>query len=150
MAKSIFEQIVDRSIETLSASDLEGLTVIEYAAFYSCTSLKSVEIPNTVERIGSLSFSGCAGVSDITIPSRVNNIESLAFQTWTSLKNVRFEQPAGMEITLPSAGASGGMFYIKSAYAINVYTDNETIKNYNWSADNRTATLYHLDGTLWE
>ena len=65
------------------------------------------------------------------------------------MATVRFEQPSGMEITLPKAGSTEGMFYSKTARPMDVYTDNETIKNYAWASDNITATFYHLDGTTW-
>lgn len=198
MAKSVFEQIVDRSIVTLSQDDLRGVKNIGLYAFRNCSKLTDINMPNSVTLIGNYSFAGCsklasvvmtdsvtrignsafasctaltnitlsenlteigvqafqsAGLTSITIPSKVAVINPLAFSNTLStsaLTSIRFEQPLGMSVTLPQAGNGNGAFYSKSAKAISVYTDNETIKNYNWSADNRTATIYHLDGTLWE
>ena len=61
-----------------------------------------------------------------------------------------FSQPSGMSVELPTSGSSTGLAYFKSAREITIYTDNEDIKNYDWSGDNVTATFYHLDGSAWE
>lgn len=129
MAKSLFEKIVDRSITVLTEEDLKSVTSIGDLCFYLCTSLTSVTIPKNVYYIGRLSFANPNGSMAIT--------------------DVYFNQPSGMDVTLPTAGSSDGIFRVKTARAMNIYTDNETIKNYAWSSDNITATLYHLDGTAW-
>ena len=219
MAKTLFEQIVDRSATVLTEKDLNGITKItEYAmaylnldvleipknineidgyAFAYSTLPNNMEIPKNIstigeglfyyskvtkiidtwgiDYIGELMYSNCTSLTDITIPEYIKVIKNNAFGNCTNLKKVTitknvneigvqvwsntlgamaitdayFQQPSGMTVTLPAAGSSTGMFYVKTARSMNVYTDNETIKNYAWSSDNITPTFYHLDGTAW-
>ena len=112
----------------------------------------SINIPDSVETIGDNAFFNCRTATTITIGASVSKIGTKAFATnaqTVALKIVTFRQPAGMTITLPGSGAANGMFYCKKAYSITVYTDNEAIKNYEWTTDNVTATFKHLDGSDW-
>ena len=52
---------------------------IGYSAFYGCSSLKSITIPNNIITIGGAAFSGCSSLDTITIPMSVINIGSYAF-----------------------------------------------------------------------
>lgn len=150
MAKSIFEQIVDKSVVSITKEDLKGATAVGETALYQCNVLESIELPDTIVGIYQNAFNGCSALTSITIPNKVSQIGNASFGSCSALTEIRFEQPLGREIILPTAGSVYGMFYNKSAIATNVYTDNETIKNYDWASDNRTVTFYHLDGTIWE
>ena len=140
---------LQNTITTLTQDDLKGCNKIANYIFYGCSSLTSVTLPNTVLSIGERSFYNTSALTDLTINAEVSSIGSLAFYGTSKIKNITFLQPAGATISLPTAGSSKGMFYVKTARAVNIYTDNETIKNYAWSTDGVTATLYHLDGTAW-
>ena len=50
-----------------------GITNIGTFAFYGCTSLVSVEIPDSVVTIGQSSFSGCVSLDSITLPDSVDS-----------------------------------------------------------------------------
>ena len=58
-----------------------GKKVVSIAndAFYHCTSLVSVEIPDTITSIGSAAFRFCYSLASINIPSSVTSIGSYAF-----------------------------------------------------------------------
>ena len=56
-----------------------GLTSIGYEAFYYCTSLTSIEIPNTVTSIEDRAFYYCRNLTSIEIPNSVTSIGSSAF-----------------------------------------------------------------------
>ena len=59
-------------------------------AFYECTGLTSVTIPNSIINIGRFAFSGCPSLKSITIPSSVSNIGEGAFYGCTGLTEVNF------------------------------------------------------------
>ncbi len=73
-------------IEHVIISD--GITSIEWRAFYNCTGLTSVTIPNSVTSIGLQAFGDCTGLTSIEIPSSVTSIEGQAFGDCTSLESV--------------------------------------------------------------
>ena len=58
---------------------ISGLTSIGDYAFYNCTGLKSVTIPNSVTSIGDYAFEYCSGLTSITIPDSVTSIGISAF-----------------------------------------------------------------------
>ena len=62
--------------------------LIANGAFYACTSLTSVTIPNSVTEIGGWAFHDCTSLTSITIPNSVTEIGSGAFEDCTSLTSV--------------------------------------------------------------
>ena len=65
-----------------------AVTIIGYGAFYGCSSLASVIIPNSVTSIGSSAFNGCSSLASVVIPSSVTSIGSSAFNCCSSLASV--------------------------------------------------------------
>ena len=58
----------------------EGIVEIGNYAFYDCSALTLITLPSTLTTIGSNAFSGCTGLSSITIPEKVTSIGSSAFR----------------------------------------------------------------------
>ena len=56
------------------------VTAIKDDAFYKCSGLKSVIIPNSVTSIGSFAFYDCSRLTSVTIPNSVTSIGESAFQ----------------------------------------------------------------------
>ena len=67
-----------RSIITFEGCDYTVIGIEEWA-FYYCSNLASVEIPNTVIEIGSKAFYDCDALKTVFIPSSVQYIETDAF-----------------------------------------------------------------------
>ena len=63
------------------------MTNIESETFYSCTSLTSVTIPNSVTSIGEYAFSHCSSLTSVTIPNNIKSIGKYAF-SYCRLKEV--------------------------------------------------------------
>lgn len=97
-AESKLPQVVDKTITSLTAEDLQGATSIEDYSFYYCTSLTNIEIPNGVTSIGSSVFYNCISLSSIILPNSVKNIGNSVFYGCSSLTSV----------TLPSTLTSIG------------------------------------------
>ena len=64
------------------------VTSIGICAFYYCTDLTSVTIPNSVKKIEGSAFQSCSSLTSITIPNSVTNIGIHAFGSCTSLTSV--------------------------------------------------------------
>ena len=64
------------------------VTTIGNSAFYDCTSLTSVNIPDSVTSIGSDAFWGCKSLTSITIPEGVVSIGSSAFRECCNLTEI--------------------------------------------------------------
>lgn len=65
-----------------------NVTSIGDGAFFDCSSLTSVTIPDRVKSIGSSAFSGCSSLSSINIPNSVTSIGQSAFRGCTSLQSI--------------------------------------------------------------
>ena len=56
-----------------------SVTSIGSSAFYDCSSLASVTIPNSIKTIGNDAFWGCTSLTSVTIPNSVTSIGAQAF-----------------------------------------------------------------------
>ncbi len=57
-------------------------------AFYGCSGLTSVTIPNSVTSIENYAFSGCSGLTSVSIPNSVTSIGGRAFEDCSGLTSV--------------------------------------------------------------
>ena len=71
-------------------STINGLPVTSIAdeAFFQCTGLTSVTIPNGVTNVGAWSFYQCTGLTSVTIPASVANIGINAFYVCITLNSI--------------------------------------------------------------
>ncbi len=99
-----------------------SVTSIGINAFFYCTGLTTVTIPNSVTSIGSNAFSYCTGMTTVTIGNSVTSIGSRAFGDCTGLTTVTipnsvtsiggsaFEDCTGLtSVTIPNSVTSIGV-----------------------------------------
>ena len=103
---------------------ITGSTYITNYAFYNCSNITSITIPNSVISIGNYAFNGCSELTGITIPNSVTSIGNYAFNnctcqiiwdnpTITKIDDYAFSKYKGTSITIPNSVTSIG----KSAFS---------------------------------
>lgn len=79
--------------DVISAEIKNGVKGIAGRAFYKCTNLTNILLPDTMVTIGETSFYGCTGLTDITLPVSVTLINSISFSNCTSLASITIKNP---------------------------------------------------------
>ena len=77
------------TFEGLASSNViiqEGITRIGDFAFRNCSSITSIELPNSLTSIGFWAFDGCSLLENIEIPSSVTSMESSPFANCSLLQ----------------------------------------------------------------
>lgn len=158
-----FKSLINDSINTVSAKDLEGVTEIRnsmfqyskitsitipdcvrnigYAAFYKCENLVSVKLPECENfyHIQSSTFSNCTSLTSIIIPQYVTHIGNQAFYNCTAMEYYDFTACT----SVPKLMASDIFANIPSECEIRVptglYDAWKTATNWSIYADNIVA-----------
>ena len=120
-----------------------SVTNIGNSAFYGCTGLTSMTIPNSVTSIGGNAFTKCTGLPSITIPNSVTSIEIGTFINCSSLNSVTI----GKRVT----NIGNGAFYgCGSLTSVTNYAATPQIINSNVfeGVDKSSCTLYVLNESL--
>ena len=79
----------------------KSVTTIAEEAFYDCTGITKITLPNTITSIETNAFSGCTGLTEFTIPESVTEIgrgQGRVFKNCTNISS----------ITIPKSVASMG------------------------------------------
>ena len=106
--------IIPETVVSNRASFL--VTSIGENAFFSCKSLTSITLPNSVKSIGMGSFTYCESLTSITIPDSVKVIANMAFYHCSSLT----------EITLPNSVKSLGYYIFGNCFSLETISYNGT------------------------
>ena len=115
-----------------------SVTRIGNGAFYYCSGLTSIIIPESVTSIGEWAFADCDSLISITIPNSVTSIEELAFYDCSALTS----------ITLPNSITSIGYdaFYKTGLYNDDSYWEDGVlyIGNYLIRAKKTIEGIYNI------
>ena len=85
----------------------ESLTSIGISAFNGCSSLRSIELPESLTSIGSIAFEGCSSLESIELPESLTWIGGYAFQYCSSLESIELpESLTSIEISAFSGCSS--------------------------------------------
>lgn len=86
----------DKSIVIPSSSPSgEAVTSVDAYAFYNCTEIESVVIPNGVQSIGNYAFASCVALEAVDVPDTLTSIEAYAFYGCSGIKDI--EIPNGIK-----------------------------------------------------
>ena len=80
----------DTDLVIPSTIDGYSVTRIGYMAFYNCSELMSLIVPDSVTSIGNAAFRDCSGLTSITIPDSVTSVGDYAFAWCDSLTSIMF------------------------------------------------------------
>ena len=106
---------VDKNLVSVNIPDMVVLDGVSYSvttignyAFFDCSSLTSIAIPNSITNIGDYAFAGCNSLTSITIPNRVISIGDYAFYNCDFLTS----------ITIPNSVVSIGDYAFSTCYSL--------------------------------
>ena len=72
-------------LDVITSDMIDGYTSIGEFAFYDCSSLASITIPDSVTSIEAYAFCRCSSITSISIPDSVTSIGERAFANCSSL-----------------------------------------------------------------
>ena len=104
---------IDKTIQTITQSDLNGVTSIGKYAFYYCDSLTSITIGDSVTSIGDRAFYYCDSLTSVTIGDSVTSIGEYAFYYCDSLTSITI----GDSVTSIGEGA---FYYCESLTSVTI------------------------------
>ena len=115
------------------------LTSIGNFAFYGCSSLSSIEIPEEVTSIGNGAFCGCSSLSSIEIPEGVTSIGNSAFADCSSLSSI--EIPEGV-----TSIGNGAFYGCSSLSSIEIPEEVTSIENFAFAGCSSLSSIEIPEG----
>ena len=108
----------------LDLSKTTGLTSISDMAFWNCSSLTSVTIPDSVTSIGDEAFYKCSSLTSVTIPDSVTSIGDKAFYNCSNLTSV----------TIPDSVTSIGEYTFSRCSSLTSVTIPDSVTSIGYCA----------------
>ena len=111
-----------------------SVTTIGHSAFYNCTSLTDITLPDSVTTIGYSAFSGCTSLTDVTIGDSVTTISECMFQDCASLTS----------ITIPDSVTSIGQWAFSNCDSLNSITIGDSVTTIGYAAFQNCISLQSI------
>lgn len=105
-------------------------------AFQECSTLRTVEIPNSVTKIGDYAFKGCTSIRSIKIPNAVTTIGKWAFERCTMLKSIE----------IPNSVTTIGDFAFEGCTTLNNVKISESVMSIGKGAFRYCSALVTIEG----
>ena len=134
------------------------VTSIGDKAFYYCSGLTSITLPNSVTSIGGYAFGGCSGLTSITLPNSVTSIGDYAFSDCSGLTSITVPEsvisigfsalgPVRKVIWLPNTPPEG---YIYNSGRVNyVSNDNYDFKGGTTYVYQHLSSMFEAGGIVY-
>lgn len=140
MPTTAISSIINDKLETVT---INGGTSIYEEAFYNCTSLKSITLPDSILIIGEEAFYGCKNLKNIDMGDGVTIIEASAFYNCTSLTSITISK----NVTSIGASAFRGCTGLQNIVIPNNVT---TIKTYAFKDCSNLKTVVFNETVGWQ
>ncbi|MCI6189564.1 MAG: leucine-rich repeat protein, partial [Clostridium sp.] len=111
-----------------------SVTSIEDYAFWNCWRLTSITLPSTITNIGYKAFMYCSGLISITIPDSVTSIEDYAFRYCSGL----------ISITIPNSVTSIGSGAFEECSSLTNITIPNSVTSIQNNAFNGCSSLTNI------
>lgn len=112
----------------------DSIKIIDSAAFHDCVHLSEVVLPRGITKINASTFSDCYSLNSITIPDTVTQIDNYAFYDCTGLKS----------ITIPNAVTSIGDFAFSGCNSLTEIVLSKSLKQIGRDAFRYCSKLVNI------
>lgn len=105
------------------------MTIIGKQAFYNCSGLKTVTIPESISIIEADTFSGCTGIKSLFLSNTLKIIRASAFNGCRSLESITI--PSSVEFIYQQAFSGCGLKKVKALGETPPFAYDNTFSNYD-------------------
>ncbi len=105
--------------KNLEEIDLSGVTEIGEDAFYHCTALRRVELPEGLSELKSATFGSCTALTEAVLPFSLDSIGDSAFYSCTALTS----------INIPGRVDTIGSYAFYNCPSLSSITINDAVRN---------------------
>ena len=135
-------------VDVVIPNEYDGVSVTSIGdeAFYGCTSLTNITIPNSITNIGYCAFIACSNLKEIILPNSITTIGDQAFNSCTSLTSLNI--PSSVSLIGKNIFA-----FCSNIASITVDVNNAHYKDIDgnlYSKDGKTFILYPVAKTATE